>query len=115
MWFCVRPRFTAWLVTVLAFTAVGVSGYVMYPESPPWLASTQGAIGTVDRISNRGWSYLHLDWAGWLTGSGQAGSNPVAAMPSLHAGAAILVALFFWPRANAIWRVGYCSTRSSWP
>jgi membrane-associated phospholipid phosphatase len=45
-----------------------------------------------------------------LTVSGQGGSNPVAAMPSLHAGSAMLVALFLWPLVRTVGRaalVGY--------
>ena len=104
-WFWLRDRFKAWLGALLVFTVLGVSGYVVYPAVPPWLASEQGEIGTVDRISNIGWEWLHLDWVGTLTASGQEGSNPVAAMPSLHAGAALLVALFLWPIAGTLWRV----------
>jgi membrane-associated phospholipid phosphatase len=58
----------------------------------------------VHRISSPGWDYLHLDVVGRLVASGQHGSNPVAAMPSLHAGSAMLVALFLWPMANRVWR-----------
>ncbi len=104
-WFWLRDRFKAWLGALLVFTVLGVSGYVVYPAVPPWLASEQGEIGTVDRISDIGWEWLHLDWVGTLTASGQEGSNPVAAMPSLHAGAALLVALFLWPIAGTLWRI----------
>jgi membrane-associated phospholipid phosphatase len=104
-WFWMRERFAEWLAAVLAFTVLGVSGYVVYPAVPPWLASEQGDIGTVDRISNIGWQWLRSDWIGTLTASGQGESNPVAAMPSLHAGAALLVALFLWPVASTLWRV----------
>lgn len=104
-WFWLRDRFKAWLGALLVFTVLGVSGYVVYPAVPPWLASEQGEIGLVDRISNAGWEWLHLDWVATLTSSGQEGSNPVAAMPSLHAGAALLVALFLWPVASTRWRV----------
>ncbi len=103
-WFWLRDRFKAWLGALLVFTVLGVSGYVVYPAVPPWLASEQGDIGTVDRISNLGWQWLHLDWVGTLTSAGQDGSIPVAAMPSLHAGAALLVALFLWPIAGTVWR-----------
>lgn len=96
VWFVLRDRFPEWIAAVLTFTAVGVSGYIVYPASPPWLASTQDVIGGVDRISNLGWDYLHLHVIGELLSSGQESSNPVAAMPSLHAGAAMLVALFLW-------------------
>jgi membrane-associated phospholipid phosphatase len=104
-WFWLRDRFSAWLGAVLVFTTLGVTGYVVYPAMPPWLASEQGEIGTVARISDVGWEWLHLDWLGWLTVSGQSESNPVAAMPSLHAGAALLVALFLWPLVGRLWRV----------
>ena len=105
VWFCLRDRFKEWLAAVLVFTVLGVRGYVVYPSLPTRLASTQGDVGAVDRISNAGWEVLHLEWVGRLTALGQGESNPVAAMPSLHAGAALLVALFLWPVASNAWRV----------
>jgi membrane-associated phospholipid phosphatase len=105
VWFVFRDRFAAWLTTVLTFTALGVAVYVVYPAAPPWLASDRGVIGTVDRISSPGWDYLGLHAIGRLTVAGQEGSNPVAAMPSLHAGCALLVALFLWPLASRSWRL----------
>jgi membrane-associated phospholipid phosphatase len=104
VWFRIKERFTAWLAAVLTFTAVGVAGYLVYPATPPWLASDQGRIGAVDRISLLGWDYLHLDAVADLVAAGQRGSNPVAAMPSLHAGAALLVTLFLWPSVRGRWR-----------
>jgi membrane-associated phospholipid phosphatase len=103
-WFCLRERFTAWIAAVLAFTTLGIGVYVVYPAAPPWMASERGEIGVVDRISSPGWDYLHLDVIGRLIVSGQEGSNPVAAMPSLHAGSAMLVALFLWPLVTSLWR-----------
>jgi membrane-associated phospholipid phosphatase len=97
VWFVMRDRFRAWIAAVVTFTVLGIAGYVVYPAAPPWLASEQGRIGSVERISNVGWDHLHLDVVGRLTALGQEGSNPVAAMPSLHAGAALLIALFLWP------------------
>jgi len=101
VWFCLRDRFAAWLVAVLTMSVVGIAGYVAYPAAPPWLAAERDEIGAVDRISHIGWDLLHLDVVGRLTELGQSGSNPVAAMPSLHAGAALLVALFVWPSVGA--------------
>lgn len=105
VWFCLRERFVAWLVAVLTMSVVGIVGYVIYPAAPPWLAAERGDIGPVDRISHIGWEFLQLDGVGRLTELGQSGSNPVAAMPSLHAGAALLVALFVWPSVGAAARV----------
>ncbi len=104
VWFRLRDRFRAWLAAVVTFTLVGTTGYVVYPAAPPWLASDRGLIGPVDRISALGWDYLHLDLVGTLTGVGQQGSNPVAAMPSLHAGAALLVAIFLGPGVGRLSR-----------
>nr|ANY57946.1 hypothetical protein [uncultured bacterium] len=104
VWFCLRDRFVAWVSAVLAFTTLGVSGYVVYPAAPPWLASDWGEIGAVDRVSSPGWDYLHLPDVGRLIVSGQDASNPVAAMPSLHAGSALLVSLFVWSLAPTLWR-----------
>ncbi|CUR57750.1 Phosphoesterase PA-phosphatase related [metagenome] len=95
-WFRLRDRFREWVAAVLTMTLVGVAGYVAYPAAPPWLAAERGAIGDVRRVSAVGWDWLHLDVVARLTELGQSGSNPVAAMPSLHAGAALLVALFLW-------------------
>lgn len=96
-WFRMRRRFARWVTAVLTMSVLGVTGYVVYPAAPPWLAAQRGDIGPVERVSHTGWSWLNLDWAGRLTEAGQEGSNPIAAMPSLHAGAAMLVVLFLWP------------------
>jgi membrane-associated phospholipid phosphatase len=100
VWFALRDRFREWVVAVLTMSLVGIAGYVAYPAAPPWLAAERGDIGDVERISHLGWEVLHLDVVGRLTELGQSGSNPVAAMPSLHAGAALLVALFLWPSVS---------------
>ena len=104
VWFRFRERFSSWVAAVVTFTLVGVAGYVLYPAAPPWLASEQGVIGGVDRISRFGWHYLQLDPIARVSALGQGESNPVAAMPSLHAGAALLVAGFLWPVVNRWWR-----------
>jgi membrane-associated phospholipid phosphatase len=104
VWFRVRERFAEWLTAVLTMSFVGIAGYLAYPAVPPWLAAERGAIGAVDRISHVGWEVLGLDAVGRLVELGQAGSNPVAAMPSLHAGAAFLAAAFLWPSVSHLMR-----------
>jgi membrane-associated phospholipid phosphatase len=99
-WFRLRHRFGEWLTAVLTMSLLGIAGYLAYPAAPPWLAARRGDIGAVDRISPLGWEHLGLDRVARLVEAGQAGSNPVAAMPSLHAGAAMLTVLFLWPAAR---------------
>lgn len=104
VWFRVRERFAEWLVAVLTMSLLGIAGYLAYPAAPPWLAAERGAIGAVDRISHVGWEAMGLDVIGRLVELGQAGSNPVAAMPSLHAGAAFLAAAFLWSSVSRVMR-----------
>ncbi|NYE38435.1 membrane-associated phospholipid phosphatase [Nocardioides cavernae] len=104
-WFRLRPRFGEWLAAVLTMSALGIATYLAYPAAPPWLAAARGDIGPVDRISSLGWQALGLDPVARLVESGQAGSNPVAAMPSLHAAAALLATLFLWRSVGLVWRV----------
>jgi hypothetical protein len=69
-----------------------------------------GAAPWVERISTRGWDKLGVPQAKALIDEGQAGSNQVAAVPSLHAAISLLITVFFWPRLRKRWRpllVGY--------
>lgn len=91
-----RPRFRAWIGCVGLMVGVGTTVYILYPMAPPWIAAQLGLAGPAQRISGIGWDYLGLAPVADLLGAGQASANPVAAMPSMHAAAAALVAAFFW-------------------
>jgi len=62
----------------------------------------QGAHPYLDRISGRGWPKLHLGVAQALLDKGQGVVDQVAAVPSLHAGGTMLVAIFLWRRVR-VW------------
>lgn len=64
----------------------------------------EGAEDRVERISWRGWRVLGLANAGELLKIGQQKANLVAAIPSLHAGLTMMLALFMWPRTKALGR-----------
>lgn len=100
-----RPLWASWARHILVLSFAGLVTYVLYPAAPPWYASNEGVIGPVTRIASRGWDALGLHSASALIARGQAGVNEVAAIPSLHAGFAFMVAVFFWPRVNRRWRV----------
>lgn len=105
LWFRVRARFRPWIIAVLTMTVAGTVTYVVYPMAPPWLADQLGVVSGVQRISGIGWQYLDLGAVGELLSGSQGASNPVAAMPSLHAAGAALVLLFCWPTAGVRRRV----------
>ena len=96
LWRWARPRFGAWIGCVGLLVAVGTAVYILYPMAPPWIAADLGLTGPAHRISGIGWDYLGLTGVGDLLDAAQASSNPVAAMPSMHAAAAALVTAFFW-------------------
>ena len=99
---------TAWLRFVSRIVLLSIAGlitYVVFPEAPPWMAAQHGLTPPVERLSARGWIWLHAGNVKHLLERGQdAGSNPVAAMPSLHFAVAALIALFIGYRYRSRWR-----------
>jgi membrane-associated phospholipid phosphatase len=92
-----RDRRTYWrfVASYLLLTYAGFITYVLFPMAPPWWASNAGMIPHVDTIldtvlSQHGASHpISLAYQYFE-------SNPVAAMPSLHAAFPTLVWLVAW-------------------
>jgi hypothetical protein len=89
-------RFARRLVTL---ALAGLATYIAFPAAPPWLAGELGLIDEVHRTTANGWEVLGVGTAS-LFSKGQAASNLVAAVPSLHSGFVALVALFLWRRVR---------------
>lgn len=96
----IRDR-TAWLRWMRRYVTINFGAlvvYISYPMAPPWMASELGLIDAdLPRITGRGWD--DLGGLGRFDLVLQGVGNPVAAMPSLHAGIAGLVAMY------GIWRL----------
>ena len=76
-----RPHaFALVRTTLVAATGFALVGYLVYPAAPPRLAG----IGFADIVSDKGGINLSSDLLGALY-------NPIAAVPSLHFGYALLV------------------------
>ncbi len=103
LWMRNRPRWAAFARRWIALSVLGLITYFVYPAAPPWWAARYGFIPDVARISTRGWKEIGLHGAGNMLNAGQAASNPVAAMPSLHTAFALLVVAFFLPRVRRRW------------
>ena len=96
VWFRLRDRFLAWIVAVLAFTVVGVGGYVLYPAAPPWLASELGASARSHRISDLGLGVpppgrCSATWSASVSRQQPGGGHAVAARRQRAAGRAVPV------------------------
>ena len=109
LWFLARGRFPAWVTAVLVMTLGSIATYVLFPASPPWLAADLDVIGPVQRVSADGWAGLNLEAVGSALERLQGDSNPVAAMPSLHAAVPALIALFLWHGARWWLRAATCA------
>ena len=71
---------------------IGCIGYFAVPTAPPWWASEQGA--TRDEVRRIMVGVGEETWgSAWPTLYGTLGSNPWAAMPSLHFATSLLAAL----------------------
>jgi len=92
LWYRDRERWARWNREFLTLAAASLLTYVAVPAAPPWLASRDGYIGPVRRLSSAG--LVKLGWksgARWLA-QGQAHVNEVGALPSMHAAYALMVA-----------------------
>ena len=97
LWIRERAAWLRWMRRYLAMNFGALVVYVVYPMAPPWMASEMGLIDQpLPRLTGRGWADLGLGRFDLVL---QGVGNPVAAMPSLHAGIAFMVAMY------GIWRL----------
>lgn len=81
-----------YLSTLVIVSFAGFLTFVAFPAAPPWMASEQGLIQPIDRIGYDLWSSVGV--SNFRTLYSEVAPNTVAAVPSLHAAYAIIVALF---------------------
>lgn len=94
LWIRNRELWVAFVTRIIALSLAGLVTYILFPAAPPWYAAREAVIDPVIRGSSRGWLELGINHAGNLLQQGQLASNPVAAMPSLHTGFALIITLF---------------------
>ena len=98
LWLKSRALYWRFVVTLLTLFFAGFITFYLYPAAPPWLAADQGLIPPVERILVHTLSALPATQPFALAYQ-RFSPNEVAAMPSLHAGAPMLIALV----ATSIW------------
>jgi len=102
LWLRSRPAWVPWMRRYLVMNFAALVIYILYPMAPPWLASQSGYISeTLPRLTGRGWSDIGL--GGFHVVLAKVG-NPVAAMPSLHGGLAMLIAMYGIVKLSSHWR-----------
>lgn len=105
LWLRNRAEWLRYITRVIVLSVAGLITYALFPEAPPWFAARDGLSEPVARLSARGWIWLHLgNVRSVLARAQEGGSNPVAAMPSLHTAFAVLVAIALVTRLRSKWR-----------
>jgi hypothetical protein len=102
LWVRRRAEWIKWMRRYLVINFGALAIYIAYPMAPPWMASEEGRLDAdVTRITARGWHDIGLGRVDLIL---QGVGNPVAAMPSLHAGITFLIALYGIQRLRSHWR-----------
>jgi len=112
VYFRARARFVRYAFTFLVCSLAGFATYVIYPAIPPWLASRRGALPPTVRVPDVLWNHIGVDFLAKVFSGNPKYSNPVGALPSLHAAYPLLFLLLFWTVAGPRWRivlVGYAA------
>jgi membrane-associated phospholipid phosphatase len=81
------------MATLMLFASAAIIHYLL-PSAPPWLAAYRGLLPPLHRIANE--LFFNQDPRLYSYATHVAEGNPVAAMPSVHAGATWLIALVAW-------------------
>lgn len=105
VYFRAAARFTQYAYTFLVCSLAGFATYVLYPAIPPWMASEQGALPPTVRAPDVLWDHLGIDFLAKVFSGDPKYSNPVGALPSLHAAYPLMFLLLFWAVAPRVGRV----------
>jgi membrane-associated phospholipid phosphatase len=105
VWLFAQRLFRRYAAMVALLAVFGFATYALFPAAPPWLASELGHLEPTDRIVHFVSADAPLDFFGAIWERGAQYANDVAAVPSLHAAYALLIAIFLWPVVSRPWRV----------
>ncbi len=97
-WIKDRHFFKEYALGLLMLSYAAFLTYMIYPATPPWLASSQGYLPPIQEITSTVMSHFltaHFDMPSVYS---FLRANPVAAIPSLHAAFPLLIFLFLWKR-----------------
>jgi len=99
-----RPKAVAFMQRWMLLSIIGLIGYVFFPTRPPWMSSDRGTVDMVHTGLARGWEFLGAHEAALAFERGAETANQIAAMPSLHAGYAMLL-FIFWGMGSRRWLI----------
>jgi hypothetical protein len=92
-----------YVTSIAVVSFAGFLTFVAFPAAPPWMASDRGLIEPITRISGHVWMVLGVE--DFPTIYNEITPNQVAAVPSLHAAYATIVALYVFRLFGVGWGV----------
>lgn len=99
-----KTRATDYWRVVSCFAVVAFASFItfaLFPAAPPWMASDQGYITNLTRVSSEVWAAFGLtDFPSLYS---QISPNAVAAVPSLHAAWAALISILVFKLYGPKW------------
>lgn len=104
LWIWKRDEWVRFMKRFATTLAVACSCFILLPTAPPWMAGGGDrkirlhALPSLRRPAGRGWTHLGFESFVHAWETGRDWANPVAAMPSLHAGYSLLITIFFWSK-----------------
>jgi hypothetical protein len=101
LWLRDRGRFLSWIRRYVTISYLALTGYVLYPMAPPWMAAEDGLLPPLSRVSGRGFYDLGIERTTIVFGGLP---NKTAAMPSLHCGFTFLIAFYAIVQLRTRWR-----------
>jgi hypothetical protein len=102
VWKLHEKQYWRYVSTFLLLSFAGFVTFLLFPAAPPWMAAREGYIAPITRISSEVWAALGVhDFPSLYN---RISPNPVAAVPSLHAAYATLIALFSIEFFKSRWR-----------
>ena len=101
LWWRSRSEFRRFAAMVVALAFFGCATYVLYPAVPPWIAAYRGLIPHVAQVVPA--VIPHVPFVSFqpLWTKGHQYANNIAAVPSLHEGYTMLVALYIGLRTRS--------------
>ncbi len=105
LWLVDRDQWVRFMKRFATVLFIACASFVVIPTVPPWLAGEGGytALPRLARPVSRGWQHLGLTVFAHAWDVGKGWSNPIAAMPSLHAAFSMFVVVFFFPKVHRRW------------
>jgi hypothetical protein len=94
LWLWAPRLFRRYVAMVMTLALLGLATYASFPAVPPWLASRDHFLPPIARIAPVVAAHVPGFNYGALFETSARSANDVAAIPSLHAGYAMLAALF---------------------